>query len=115
MLCSIDEFRPTGCPEQELFDADFSGRRQLWDRCAVTALFPPDHDVAESMTIAESLMGDGTRLNYTMEEVIDAEWVAAVEASYQPIRVIGALLQSHCWSSVVPIKCLCNAAVAAVL
>lgn len=38
--CSVQEHRPPGAPEQEIFED--GGQSQLWDHCDVVAHFPLD-------------------------------------------------------------------------
>jgi hypothetical protein len=39
---SIEEYRPDGAAEQEIFVADRSAAETLWERCTVVAYFPPE-------------------------------------------------------------------------
>jgi heme exporter protein D len=60
--CSVEEFRPQGAAEQPLFnDGD---ERRVWDRCTVTADFPPAADVAAAMSSAAAWTGRSTPLRY---------------------------------------------------
>ncbi len=60
--CSVEEFRPQGAAEQPLFTD--GAERRVWDRCTVTADFPPAADVAAAMSSAAAWTGRSTPLRY---------------------------------------------------
>lgn len=54
-VCSVEEFRAEGQPEQELFCG--GATREVWGRCSVAALFGAGTDVAPVLARLEALLG----------------------------------------------------------
>lgn len=51
---SVEEYRPEGAAEQQIFDAD--GYR-LWDSCAVIAHFALEHDLEGTFQVRGGFAG----------------------------------------------------------
>ncbi|KAL0043426.1 hypothetical protein WJX79_004460 [Trebouxia sp. C0005] len=84
---STEEYKAPGQPEQEVFQ-DGSGR--TWDRCTVTGLFSPEHDIAQTLQTMQDVLNI-TVTQHQIEEVPDQEWVNAMKDSYQPTEVCKGL------------------------
>ena len=54
-ICSVEEFRPKGQPEQELFGG--GATREVWNRCSVAVLFAAGTDIPPVLARLEALMG----------------------------------------------------------
>ena len=53
-VCSVEEFRPQGQPEQELFSN--GATREVWHRCSVVALFAEGTEVAPVLERLQALL-----------------------------------------------------------
>lgn len=82
-----EEFRPAGGNEQQIF-ADGSGK--TWDRCTVTALFPSEHDIQQTLQTVQDVLQVSID-QHKVEQVPDQEWVDAMKDSYQPTKVCDGL------------------------
>lgn len=81
----VEEHRPPGAPEQEIFD-DGSGESGVWDRCDVVAFFALEDDAAEAVRCA----ADAVELpdaRFELEEIANEGWVEQIKASYVPLRI----------------------------
>lgn len=61
-MCSVEEFRPEGHPEQEVFGG--GATREVWDRCSVAVLFSAGTDVPPILARLEALLGFQQPLRY---------------------------------------------------
>lgn len=83
---SIEEYRPEGQPEQEIFVADNSAADRLWDRCTVIAYLPPEADASRILQMVKCDCGlDHNR--HSVEEVRQQDWEESIKDSYQPTQV----------------------------
>ncbi|GBF95339.1 ribosomal protein L11 methyltransferase [Raphidocelis subcapitata] len=106
----VEEYRAPGAAEQEVFGAE-SG---LWDRCSVVAHFGLETDADAAMAAAWDILGGGESggesgggsggeglttegtaggsgavgWRYSVEPVVNAEWVDQIKASYVPLQII---------------------------
>ncbi|GLI70449.1 hypothetical protein VaNZ11_015364 [Volvox africanus] len=112
----VQEHRPPGAPEQEIFD---DGEAHLWDRCDLLVHFPLEADVEGSLAMALDALGldpggaagegnsaverqeEGTSvfgIQYHVEAVANEAWVEQIKASYVPLRVCEDLWIIPEWS-----------------
>ncbi|GIL74321.1 hypothetical protein Vretifemale_4374, partial [Volvox reticuliferus] len=112
----VQEHRPPGAPEQEIYD---DGEARLWDRCDLLVHFPLEADVEGSLAMALDALGlgpggeveerrpagehqeDGTSLfgiQYHVDAVANEAWVEQIKASYVPLQVCDDLWIIPEWS-----------------
>lgn len=91
---AVEEFRPAGGQEQEIF-ADDGGR--VWDRCNVVAYFPPEEDGAAILSSAAADFGLA-ELQQVVEAVRTQDWEQSIKDSYQPAQVAEGLWIVPIWS-----------------
>ncbi|GIL41984.1 hypothetical protein Vafri_63 [Volvox africanus] len=116
----VQEHRPPGAPEQEIFD---DGEARLWDRCDLLVHFPLEADVEGSLAVALDALGlgpggaaeegnpavecqeeeeeEGTSIfgiQYHVEAVANEAWVEQIKASYVPLQVCKDLWIIPEWS-----------------
>ena len=71
---SVEEYRPSGAPEEKIFANDPSSDKRVWDRCSVIGYFPAEMDAdAAASTAASSLNLSSCRR--TVEEIRQQDWV----------------------------------------
>ncbi|KAL4431501.1 hypothetical protein ABPG75_006757 [Micractinium tetrahymenae] len=93
---AVQEFRPAGAVEQEIF-ADDHAEGRVWDRCTVVAYFPPEVDAAGILesTAADFGLADRQR---SVEPVRTQDWEQSIKDSYQPSQVAEGLWIVPVWS-----------------
>lgn len=93
---AVQEFRPAGAAEQEIF-ADEHADGRVWDRCTVVAYFAPEADAAGILesTAADFGLADRQR---SVEPVRTQDWEQSIKDSYQPSQVAGGLWIVPVWS-----------------
>lgn len=91
---AVEEFRPAGGAEQEIF-ADDGGR--VWDRCSVVAYFPPEEDGAAILASTAADFGLGER-QQVVEAMRTQDWEQSIMDSYQPSEVGEGLWIVPVWS-----------------
>ncbi|KAG2426056.1 hypothetical protein HXX76_013246 [Chlamydomonas incerta] len=98
----VQEHRPEGAAEQEIFD---DGVAKLWDVCDIVAHFPLEADVDSSVALledamreAEMLQPDGPGLAYAVSPVANESWVEQIKASYVPLQITDDLWIIPEWS-----------------
>ncbi|KAG2434485.1 hypothetical protein HYH02_012314 [Chlamydomonas schloesseri] len=87
----VQEHRPEGAPEQEIFD---DGVSKLWDVCDIVAHFPLEADVDSCLALLEDAMREAAMLQpdsaglvYTTSPVANESWVEQIKASYVPLQI----------------------------
>lgn len=99
---TLEEHRPPGAPEQEIFD---DGTRRLWQSCTLVAHFPLDvrrflcasfdvhayHQAPVQQSMADIEASSGRSLQYTMQPVATAQWSEAVKVRLRPAALHTAL------------------------
>ncbi|KXZ41329.1 hypothetical protein GPECTOR_547g556 [Gonium pectorale] len=94
----VQEHRPPGGPEQEIFD---DGQSRLWDRCDLMAHFPLEADVEGTLLLAAEAAGlpaDLSQLSFGVEPVANESWVEQIKASYVPLQLSDDLWVIPEWS-----------------
>ncbi|KAG2495791.1 hypothetical protein HYH03_006034 [Edaphochlamys debaryana] len=99
----VQEHRPPGAPEQEIYD---DGEAKLWDMCDVVAHFPLEADVAGTLELAVGALEAELEapLEYVVESVANEAWVEQIKASYVPLQITEDLWIIPEWSKPVDLS-----------
>lgn len=93
---AVEEYRPQGGAEQEIF-ADEHADGRVWDRCTVVAYFPPELDGGAILAGAAADFGLTDRQR-TVEEVRTQDWEQSIRDSYRPAQVAEGMWIVPIWS-----------------
>ncbi|GLC35297.1 hypothetical protein PLESTB_000579800 [Pleodorina starrii] len=95
----VQEHRPPGAPEQEIFD---DGEARLWDCCDLVVHFPLEADVEGTLAVALDALDlsaeEGLPGGFRVEAVANEAWVEQIKASYVPLRIAEDLWVIPEWS-----------------
>lgn len=83
--------------EQPLFGEPGAAPGGVWDRNCVTALFPPETDLAVALPAALHAAGLSETTSYGLERVDERDWVRATRTQFQPIRISPRLWVVPSW------------------
>ena len=95
-LC--DALEAGGAVSTEISDADAGTAREqalfgepgadadLWPRCRVSALFPPDTGVSQVLDHAMAASGTEALESASVDRLEDEDWVALTQRQFEPIR-----------------------------
>ncbi|PNH00652.1 Ribosomal protein L11 methyltransferase, partial [Tetrabaena socialis] len=94
----LQEHRPPGAPEQEIFDDGQS--RELWELCDLVAHFALEADVAGTLALAADALELPAEapLVWEVKPVANEEWVEQIMASYVPLQLAPDLWVIPEWS-----------------
>jgi len=73
--------------ERPLFGEPGAASGGGWDRNRVTALFPPETDLAAVLPAALHAAGLSETTSYRFDRVDERDWVRATQTQFQPIRI----------------------------
>ena len=73
--------------ERALFGEPDTGFGRGWDRNRVTALFPPETDLAAALPAALHAAGLAETTSCRFERVDDRDWVRATQSQFEAIRI----------------------------
>lgn len=87
---SIEEHRPPGVPEQEIFEGN---EARVWDRCTIVTHYGMDVDLDIDVSLRRvKEIFELQNTTVTVQPVWQEDWEAAVKEAYKPIQ-----LQSNLW------------------
>ncbi|PRW20360.1 ribosomal L11 methyltransferase isoform B [Chlorella sorokiniana] len=94
---AVEEYRPDGAHEQEIF-ADEHAEGRVWDRCTVVAYFPPEEVGAAGLLETTAADFGLSHQHVTVEAVRTQDWEQSIKDSYQPAQVGEGLWIVPVWS-----------------
>ncbi|KAL3684042.1 hypothetical protein R1sor_002064 [Riccia sorocarpa] len=93
--CSIEDAHYGETHEQEIFSEGpvpwQNGGRQLWEESHITAIFPADQDVGESIAMASHSIGFNEMPHYVVELMEDQDWIDQMQGMFEPVEVAAGL------------------------
>ncbi|KAL2635754.1 hypothetical protein R1flu_007233 [Riccia fluitans] len=101
--CSVEDAHYEDTNEQEIYSDGpvpwQSGGRQLWEASHITAIFPADLDVGESIAMASHSIGFNEMPHYVIELMEDQDWIDQLQGMFQPVEVAEGLWIIPKWSA----------------
>ncbi|BBN10190.1 ribosomal protein L11 methyltransferase [Marchantia polymorpha subsp. ruderalis] len=93
--CSIEDAHYGSTNEQEIYtDGPVpwqTGERQLWEESHITAIFPEEQDVGESIAMASHSIGFNEMPHYVVELMEDQDWIEQLQSMFEPVEVAAGL------------------------
>jgi ribosomal protein L11 methyltransferase len=99
---SVEQFRPPGAPEEEIFKhataVGAPAAPRVWARCTVLAHFSPAAAGAAAAAAAAAAALGVAGAAVTAEKVRTRDWEAAVRAAYVPVEIAPRLWVTPSWA-----------------
>ncbi|GAQ78479.1 similar to ribosomal protein L11 methyltransferase [Klebsormidium nitens] len=99
--CSIEDANLDQEGEEEIYSGPepwgSPADMRLWEKSAVTALFPADVSIKEALEEAAEILGLPGPPQYDVSMTKDQDWVETIKASYQPVEISRGLWVIPSW------------------
>jgi ribosomal protein L11 methyltransferase len=96
---SLEDAQAGTDQEQPIFGEPGMPPADLWQRSVVSALFPPEADIAALVLQAGQSVNLQSNLRYTVEQVPEQDWVRLTQAQFEPIQISPRLWITPTWHS----------------
>ncbi|KAI7836968.1 hypothetical protein COHA_009152 [Chlorella ohadii] len=91
---AVEEYRPDGAREQEIF-ADEHAEGRVWDRCIVVAYFPPEEVAAAGLLETTAADFGLSHQHVSVEAVRTQDWEQSIKSWEQSVQECGLLVPSY--------------------